>query len=346
MDYAAAYRDGIRMATHKATEGSTVRHAHYGEAMARARTAGIPYLGAYAVVRTPGNGGAGPVAAQVDHLLAYADGATPWWSSHPGWFWQVDLERWSENGTVYDAVAPGYGAQMADLLRSRTGRPVLLYAPRWAYGDTIPGGAPLWASDYGDNPAVPHRQAYPGDASPRWGAYSGRTPLVLQYGSRLTIGGQPGCDANAIRDENAWQALFGDDMDPKIEQALGVYLAYPYDGYHGVDPQAWAPQALERPLRDLLAWRDSVNQALATQAASIADIKTATADIAAIKAAVSAPVPVTVSVDRDQLAAALADPALLAALRSAAEKGGVAAVREVLGSLDDPPGQPPAATSG
>jgi hypothetical protein len=194
MDVAAMARDGIQFLTHKATEGTKTRHVHYGEALNRARAAGIPFMGAYMVPRTPGNGGHGSVQAQVDYLLAYLDAQTPWWRGTPEFFLQVDTEHWG-----YDDVAPRYGVQACDLLRAQTGKWVVHYAPRWAYQDSIGGDHPLWASSYGSNPAVPYRQAYPGDKAAGWAPYSGRTPVFLQYGSKLTIGRQPGCDANAFR---------------------------------------------------------------------------------------------------------------------------------------------------
>ncbi|NJC70875.1 hypothetical protein HC031_14290 [Planosporangium thailandense] len=210
MDVDAAVRDGITFFTHKATEGTTIRHVHYGEALNRARAAGMPLMGAYMVVRTPGNNGHGAVPAQVDYALAYLDSQTPWWRTTPEFFIQVDTEHWG-----YDDVAPQYGVTACSLLRARTGKWVVLYAPRWAYGDGIPGNDPLWASSYGANPAVPYRQAYPGDGSSGWASYSGRTPTILQYGSRLTIGTQPYCDADAFRGTVAqMRALItGVDMD-------------------------------------------------------------------------------------------------------------------------------------
>jgi hypothetical protein len=199
MDLVATKNDGITFLTHKATEGTSVIHAHYGTVLGRARAAGVEFLGAYGVPRTPGNGGAGTITAQVAYFMAHVNSATPWWRDVPGFFFQCDLEHWSNSKGVYDAVAPSYGVQWCDLVRQATGRTVVLYAPAWAYGNSIGGADPLWASNYGTNPAGHYREAYPGDASTRWGAYSGRTPAFLQYGSNLTIGTQPGCDANAYR---------------------------------------------------------------------------------------------------------------------------------------------------
>lgn len=194
MDVAAMARDGISFLTHKATEGTRVRHAHYRDALDRARAARIPVLGAYVVPRTPGNGGHGYVAQQVDYFLSYLDSQTPWWRTHPAFILQVDLEHWE-----YDKVGTATGVAVCDLLKARTGKTVVLYAPQWAYGDTIGGSHALWASDYGTNPAINYRSAYPGDSSGRWRDYSGRTPLILQFGSRLRVGNQPGMDVNAFR---------------------------------------------------------------------------------------------------------------------------------------------------
>lgn len=194
VDVAAMAHDGIQFVTAKATEGTGIRHLHFGETMTRARAAGIEFVGAYVVPRTPGNGGHGRVADQVAYLLDYVTAEVPWWRDWPGWMWQVDLEHWG-----YDDVAPEHGVEACRLLREQTGRQVILYAPRWAYGDTIGGDDPLWSSNYSQNPVLPYRQAYPGDSSGRWVAYSGRTPAILQFGSRTVIGRQSGCDANAFR---------------------------------------------------------------------------------------------------------------------------------------------------
>lgn len=199
VDLAVAARAGIQFVTHKATEGTKTKHARFGAVMARARAAGIQYLGAYMVPRTPGNAGHGTVEQQAAYFLDYVQASAPWWHDFPGWFWQVDLEHWSNANGVYDAVAPAHGVRMCQLLRDLTGRRVVLYAPRWAYGDTIPGTDPLWASAYGTNGVAGYRELYPGDSSNRWAPYSGRTPMILQYSSRAIIGSQGTCDANAFR---------------------------------------------------------------------------------------------------------------------------------------------------
>lgn len=204
VDVAAMARDGISFLSHKATEGTSITHKYYAQTLNDARAAGISLLGAYMVVRTPGNGGAGSIGAQVSYLLSYLDGQTPWWRSEPGFFIQVDLERWS-----YDSVAPAYGAQAAQLLRTQTGHWVVEYASKGQYADSLASPAPLWNANYptwsstlGRCPAAPYRQAYAnsgGDSGPGWATYSGQTPVFWQFSDNATIGGQPGCDADAFR---------------------------------------------------------------------------------------------------------------------------------------------------
>ncbi len=197
MNLSAAYNAGIRFFTHKATEDIRTKHVRYGDAMVRARDAGVPILGAYGVPRTPGFP-RGTVNQQVDFYLNYVDSKTPWWRDWEHWFFQVDLEHWSSGGAVYDAVAPSVGLTWCARIAELTHRRVVLYAPKWAYGDGIGGDWPLWASNYVSG-AGNFTNLYPGDASSRWSAYSGRTPVILQYTSNATIGSQGTCDANAFR---------------------------------------------------------------------------------------------------------------------------------------------------
>lgn len=188
MDLGAAYRDGIRFFTHKATESTDVQHVHYGDAMNRARAAGIPFLGAYHVVRS------GDVAGEVQYFLAYLDAKTPWWRTFPGWFFQIDLEKWS-----YDDVPAAAGQAFGAVLGREAGHVSLLYASQGQYGNSLGGSLPLWNANYGYNPVAHYREAYPGDTGVGWSEYSGRVPRIWQFGSNLKIGSQPNCDANAFR---------------------------------------------------------------------------------------------------------------------------------------------------
>ena len=155
----------------------------------------FPLLGPYHVLRTSSS-----VAAEVRNLLDTCEANAPWWTEVPGWFFMLDCESWGP-----DAPAPNLARihEAADRLVTQTGKRVLVYAPQWVYGDSLAGlRYPLVSSKYGGNPAVNFRSGYDqagGDASGRWSRYSGIQPTILQYGSRLIIGSQPTCDANAFR---------------------------------------------------------------------------------------------------------------------------------------------------
>jgi hypothetical protein len=190
---ARAYAEGIRFFTHKIAEGLQDTEGSLDDtALAAARDVGMPFVGGYFVART----NATP-AAQVGRWVQLADAGEGWWRAFPGWFWQVDLERWS-----YDNVPASVGIDCARRLRDATGRAVILYASRGQYGDQLTGwDGPLWNADYRGGPG------YPGDgwvaadkgAPAGWAPYSGKVPAILQYTSSATIAGLTTCDANAFR---------------------------------------------------------------------------------------------------------------------------------------------------
>lgn len=229
MNLDAAHKAGVEFFTYKATEGTSVRHAHYGECLNRAKAAGVEFLGAYIVPRS-----APTVAAQVDYFLKYVNEATPWWVTYPGFFFQVDTEKWS-----YDAVSARRGADVCAELRKRTKRQVVHYAPSWAYGNTIPQPDPLWSSNYGTNAVGTLQQMYPGDKSPRWASYSGRVPVFLQFGSQLIIGTQRTCDGNAFRGsvEDLRWFITGSSLAPGVEGDDEV-IRYQFDDSWGKDRPA------------------------------------------------------------------------------------------------------------
>jgi hypothetical protein len=332
----AAASEGIRFFTHKITEGTHVTHQQCGAKLAAARDSGIPYLGAYIVVRTSPT-----TAAQVDYALAALDQQVPWWRTWPGWFWQVDLEKWS-----YDQVAAARGPAMCAELERRGRHRALLYAPRWAYGDSIPGTDPLWASDYGSNDTGTFRSLYPGDASTRWRAYSGRTPVVLQYGSRAIIGGQQTCDANAFRGSLAdFAALINapeeDDMTKaEVLEVLAEFFDAPYTAGGLVDddtvPAGWA-KSIKRRLA--YAGMTAAPKSRARFAADVWADPTGKAVLAAVAGQdVAAAVAAELAAHDQAMAQRLAGlPAALAALVPAASAAQVeAALRTVLGGVDEP----------
>lgn len=195
----AAKREGIEFFTHKIGEGlSDTEGIGDDTALSAARDAGIELLGGYLVVRT-----GIPVPTQVDYWLSLADAGEPWWRSHPGWFWQVDLERWP-----YDNVPAWAGVQAAKQLRARTNRFVILYASHSQYGnDLVEWDGPIWNADYVSRPPGSVTSMYPGDDwtplhggwSGGWSEFSGKEPTILQFTSSATIAGLTTCDANAFR---------------------------------------------------------------------------------------------------------------------------------------------------
>jgi hypothetical protein len=200
---ARAKAEGIAWFTHKIGEGLLdTEGSHDDTALAAARDAGIRFLGGYLVPRTNA-----PVTAQVDRWIALADAGEPWWRNWPGWFWQVDLERWS-----YDNVPASVGIAAAKELRRRTARWTILYASHGQYGDQLQDwDGPLWNADYASRPAAGFKAMYPGDSwQPSHGTWRGgwapyghptkpRPPTFLQYTSSATIAGLTTCDVNAYR---------------------------------------------------------------------------------------------------------------------------------------------------
>lgn len=185
-----AHAEGISIFTHKIGEGtSDTEGAHDDTALAAARDAGIPFLGGYYVVRS------GSVGPQVDTLLTLCGQGEPWWRTFPGWFWQVDLERWPQ-----DSVSAATGIAFGQLLRQRTGRAVIIYASAGQYGNSLAGwDGPLWNANYPSSRQAPFRDLYPGTNGPGWRVYSNTIPALWQYSSSATIAGLSTCDASAYQ---------------------------------------------------------------------------------------------------------------------------------------------------
>ncbi|WIM94358.1 peptidoglycan-binding protein [Actinoplanes oblitus] len=203
----AAHDEGIRFFTHKVSEwggGGRTVHKRCGEMLTAARDAGMVWFGAYVVARS-----GRPVADQARFAVDTLDAQAPGLIGHQRFRWQVDTEVWRDShGVVYDHVSPKTGAALLTELNRRTGKPVgFHYAPKWAYGDSIPGTDPLWASDYrGSGAPADWRTEWQHtgqDRHPGWAPYSGRVPAILQFSSDSVIGGQHTCDCNAFRGSEA-----------------------------------------------------------------------------------------------------------------------------------------------
>lgn len=226
MDLNAAKADGLVGFSHRATIGTTYKDPNLANGLNRARLAGIEILGAYMVVRTPGNAGAKPLVEQVDFYLRYLDEVVPWWRSWPAWFIQVDTEKWYDsNGVLIDAVNIALGKEACFWLkRIVRNKRIIHYAPRWSYQDTVPLDEPLWASHYVSTTGN-FKATYPGDTHAGWATYSGRVPTLLQYSDNSIIGSQPRCDANAYRGTLTDLKKFVGGEGPTVTYAPGDLLA-------------------------------------------------------------------------------------------------------------------------
>lgn len=224
-DFRTAIGQGFTFFTHKA--GGDANDAELGLWWSLMK----PYrdrvlLGAY-WVQYPGN-----PAGRADTFLARLDSQCPGWRDAP-FMLQVDCEIWGGD----TSTAPGKSDIKAFCDRLRSKVPTLtpiVYAPKWAYGDSLSGlGYPLWASSYvGGSGAA--SVLYPGDGSSRWGAYSGQTPAILQFSSSATIAGQTTCDANAFRGTldqlmalvaPGWIAEVDDVSEQDVTNALTKFFA-------------------------------------------------------------------------------------------------------------------------
>jgi hypothetical protein len=319
VDLANARKAGIAFATHKATEGCPAAGNAYQDpyfddyARQLARVA-FPVAGSYHAAHR------GHPLAQADFWFDTVSAKYPW-RKHPCWIWQIDAEPLDGYPAPTKADILAIGAR----IQQRAGVPasqVVVYGPHWVYGETLTGiPYRLWASNYADRDRS-FTALYPGDAASHWAAYSGQTPLILQYSSGATIGAQHTCDANAVRvrDEAALQALFlghpvgGDplsDLTPtqlaQIAQAVrDELLNYPIV----------SPNGKTYPLRSYWVNADVyANQALA-KIGSVASVVNALAPrVAALQAAVATLQPVQqAALDVAGVAAATAD-AVVAKLR-------------------------------
>ncbi|OLE22371.1 MAG: hypothetical protein AUG49_19335 [Catenulispora sp. 13_1_20CM_3_70_7] len=244
--------EGIGAFTHKIGEGLVDTEGRSDDtALAAARDAGIELVGGYLIPRDTAT-----VDAQVDYWIRLADAGEPWWRDYPGWFWQIDLERWS-----YDNVPASVGVAAARELRARTGRWTILYASHGQYGDQLAAwDGPLWNADYVSAPAGPAAAMYPGDSwqplhgtwRGGWAPYSGRVPLFLQYTSSATIAGLTTCDASAYRGslDQLRTLITGHNAAPAAQGDTTMLTLVRKTG----DPQVWLGDGMHR--RPIGAGRD------------------------------------------------------------------------------------------
>lgn len=189
-DTRPALAEGIRFFTHKAGgDRDDAELAAWWNYMSPYRSQVL--LGAYWVLYP------GTPATRADAFLDRLDSQCAGWRDGP-FVLQADCEIWMGDTSTLPSRAEIRAFCDRLVQRAPKLRPIV-YAPHWAYGDTLTGlGYPLWASSYVAGTGPPHT-LYPGDASTRWAAYSGQVPAILQFTSTATIGGQTTSDANAFR---------------------------------------------------------------------------------------------------------------------------------------------------
>lgn len=186
----AGVSNGIKFLTHKITEGTGYRDPRFDDFWRAVEPIPNVLLGAYHVL-LPGN-----IEAQVHNFIRRLTSVVPGWKDGP-FILQIDAERWSY---AHEPSLQDIKKCIAVIGEYTSVHVPIVYAPKWTYEHRLIGlKNPLWASNYGSNPATTFRNAYPGNNSSRWGSYSGQIPTLLQYGSRTVIGNQHTCDANAFR---------------------------------------------------------------------------------------------------------------------------------------------------
>lgn len=250
---------GISFVSHKTVEVTpteTYRHSRCGEMLQAAKDSGIPFIGGYVVPRS------GVDANRIaDEHLTFLDANAPWWREFPGFFHQVDLERWP-----YDSVPSDVGNALYSILRARTNQPVLMYASAGQYGSDALEGL-LWNANYAANYTTGgFAELYDlcgGNSGPGWAPYGipTREPAVWQYSSSAVVAGQHTTDVNAFRgSERDFAGLLGikspsteeeitEDMfrliDPEGGQFIVSYDPLSETGFsyveitEEVDPKAW-----------------------------------------------------------------------------------------------------------
>jgi hypothetical protein len=311
VDLANARKAGIAFATHKATEGcpaagNAYQDPYFDDYARQLASVAFPVAGSYHATHR------GHPLAQADFWFDTVSAKYPW-RKHPCWIWQIDAEPLDGYPAPTKADILAIGAR----IQQRAGVPasqVVVYGPDWVYGDTLTGiPYRLWASNYADRDRS-FTALYPGDAASHWAAYSGQTPLILQYSSGATIGAQHTCDANAVRvrDEAALQALFlghpqgGSPLSDLTPAQLDQIAAAVWNWDHlkiGDDPKnpTWAASSA-------LTWVTNSISAIRQDAAKIGAVAAVVNDTAPRVAAVQA------ALDKLGQAVAALEPAAQVAL--------------------------------
>jgi GH25 family lysozyme M1 (1,4-beta-N-acetylmuramidase) len=200
MNMSAMRADGISFVTHKLTElagnGAVFYHSNIKEFWNRSLKAGFPFIGCYVVVRSDVS-----VAQQVATALRYVNHT---WLDFPGFFWQVDTERWP-----YDSVKLSQGTEMCRQLEAVTGKQAVHYASVGQYGLSWHQPYPRWNARYPlwDNGTATsyrahYRAAYNMAGGDRGSGWLDSTK-IWQYTDNGIVGKQVRVDCNAYKGTEA-----------------------------------------------------------------------------------------------------------------------------------------------
>lgn len=188
-------------ATYGDPRGQHYPSPHFRDMTRAAKASGFTLLGAY---HNLVKGDQDSINRQVDWLRSEMDSVGSNWA-------MLDIERYDE------LVASGNWPRWDDVqqfaarwIKVEPGRVLAFYLPEWIWAGhlgrpdlrKLPG--PLVSSKYGSNPTqYGPRALYTaqgGDTSGLWKPYGGRTPEILQYGSKANCPGASGdTDCNAYR---------------------------------------------------------------------------------------------------------------------------------------------------
>jgi GH25 family lysozyme M1 (1,4-beta-N-acetylmuramidase) len=141
-------------------------------------------------------------SGEADRFLAKLDAVCAGWRDRDAFILQVDAEEWNQDPATKPSLSYLKAFCNRLVYRAPDYRPIV-YASAGQYGSSLSGlGYPLWNARYPYSVAEGFKAAYAragGDSGKGWGSYSGQVPVIWQYTSSATIGGQSTSDANAFR---------------------------------------------------------------------------------------------------------------------------------------------------
>lgn len=294
-------RDGLDFYTHKVSDGDHFyADPYYQPHMVKAHQLGIPVMGSYHVLH-----GQRSIDSQADWWVQLVRAQTPWWRDKAAWIWQCDAEPFGYNITPSITEINALG----DAVCRRANIPAssyVAYAPEWVYGAALKYlRYPIWQSSYGSNPTGNYRIAYPGDNSNRWNLWStglSKSPMFLQYGSKVTAGGVSTMDINAFRGTldqliaalGGKRTTRGENM-PIIGHVVNDKTQWFSDGLYRralTGPDAWpgmVHSGLDAEMREFssLAELEAVMGPVAPAPLDAAAVYAMAADVSALKSAVA-----------------------------------------------------------